>query len=350
MPLDSVMGLLQDRKFFILSAVTSLIVVCGVNCCYSAFFPAQGDAPPPSGRKSLLSYFFSSLCDTLTLTPMERKLTADFLPHQVLSTDFAGIGGLTEEINEIKRLIINPLKRPHLYSHTKLFEGGCGILLVGPPGTGKTMLARAVAGSSQFNFINVNSATIESKFAGDGPKLVQAIFSLAQKKAPCVVFVDEADALFGKRSNSDQDHVISLKTTFMKCVDGFIERKEKIVLMGCTNRPEAIDPAMMRRMPHKIMVRLPGIEGRKEILRVHLDRERISQNMDFQQCAEATEGFSGCDLRNLLRSAMSKVIAETFKEEEKLGAEAGQLVPRELNHGDILSSLLALPPITSYGR
>jgi len=180
MPLDSVMGVLQARSFMF---VTSLIVVgvCGgVKCCYSAFFPAtrlEGAAPSPSRWNTFLSYFFSSFCDTLT--PMERMLMADFLPHQALATDFAGIGGLDEEIKEIKRLIIDPLERPHLYSHTNLFEGGCGLLLVGPPGTGKTMLARAVAGSSQFNFINVNSATIESMFSGEGPKLVQAIFSLA---------------------------------------------------------------------------------------------------------------------------------------------------------------------------
>lgn len=128
------------------------------------------------------------------LSEHEKQLMKDFVYHDDVGTHFEDIGGLGKQIGELEELIILPLSMPHLYSHSSVAQQPTGVLLYGPPGTGKTMLARAIARNARANFLSVNVADVQSKWFGETPKLVEAIFSVARKNAPCVIFVDEVRA------------------------------------------------------------------------------------------------------------------------------------------------------------
>jgi SpoVK/Ycf46/Vps4 family AAA+-type ATPase len=283
-----------------------------------------------------------------TLNKFEKQLLGDLVPRHALNTTFEDLGGLSVQIEAISRLAIRPLTHPHLYAHTEAGKGTSGVLLIGPPGTGKTMLAKAVAGSSKASFLVVNIATIQSKFFGETPKLVEAVFSLALKAAPCVVFVDEADGLLSTRSDMDQSHVNAMKAKFLECWDGLRGGGEGggwVMVMGCTNKPWALDPAVQRRMPHTITVGLPGAEARADILRVLLRKERVSPlSVDYGECARATEGYSGSDLKALVRAAVNITIQEAYEREVRMGAGATPQTPRELTTEDLLDSLDAVKP------
>lgn len=301
---------------------------------------ASDGSSPTSSAASLAAF-------QKTLNKFEMQLLGDLVPRHALNTTFEDLGGLSVQIEAISRLAIRPLTHPHLYAHTEAGKGTSGVLLIGPPGTGKTMLAKAVAGSSKASFLVVNIATIQSKFFGETPKLVEAVFSLALKAAPCVVFVDEADGLLSTRSDMDQSHVNAMKAKFLECWDGLRggEGGGWVMVMGCTNKPWALDPAVQRRMPHTITVGLPGAEARADILKVLLRKEKAAPlGVDYTECARATEGYSGSDLKALVRAAVNITIQEAYEREVSLGANAAPQTPRGLTTEDLLDSLDAVKP------
>jgi SpoVK/Ycf46/Vps4 family AAA+-type ATPase len=236
------------------------------------------------------------------------------------------------QIERVEDLVILPLTKPHLFSKSKLANRPTGVLLYGPPGTGKTLLAKAIAKECGASFINVNLATIMSKYVGDSEKMVQAVFSLAHKLSPCIVFVDEMDGFLSRRTEGSNDPAVTdkVKTLFMSLWDGIATastqtgvnsesgepEKAWVLVIGATNRPHALDTAILRRMPRQIQVGLPSAVGREKILRVLLKGEAIAppgkaaHQLDLSAVAVATHQYSGSDLKELCRAAALRPIRE----------------------------------------
>ncbi|RVX17715.1 ATPase family AAA domain-containing protein 1-A [Vitis vinifera] len=199
-----------------------------------------------------------------------------------------------------------------------------GILLFGPPGTGKTMLAKAVATEAGANFINISMSSITSKWFGEGEKYVKAVFSLASKIAPSVVFVDEVDSMLGRRENPGEHEAMrKMKNEFMVNWDGLRTKDtERVLVLAATNRPFDLDEAVIRRLPRRLMVNLPDAPNRAKILKVILAKEDLSPDVDLDAVASMTDGYSGSDLKNLCVTAAHRPIREILEKEKKERAAA----------------------------
>ncbi|KAK6137356.1 hypothetical protein DH2020_028898 [Rehmannia glutinosa] len=187
---------------------------------------------------------------------------------------------------------------------TRPFEGGLlkpcrGILLFGPPGTGKTMLAKAIAKEAGASFINVSMSTITSKWFGEDEKNVRALFTLAAKVSPTIIFVDEVDSMLGQRTRvGEHEAMRKIKNEFMTHWDGLLTKPgERILVLAATNRPFDLDEAIIRRFERRIMVGLPSVENREKILRTLLSKEKVDEGLDFRELATMTEGYSGSDVK-----------------------------------------------------
>ncbi|KAJ3129236.1 hypothetical protein HK101_005278, partial [Irineochytrium annulatum] len=272
---------------------------------------------------------FANPTDAIRLSNHEKNLLNQCLVKPGnFSTKFGSIGGLGKTKDTINELIRLPLQRPELFSYGVLKQSTTGILLFGPPGTGKTMLARAVAAESGANFLNVQMSTMQSMWVGESEKLVKALFSLARKLRPCVIFADEIDALLKVRTRGQPGYQTNMINEFMQEWDGIqAEHSKGVMVVGATNRPFDLDEAVLRRLPRRIMVNLPNIEERREILSIMLKDEYIQPvaskqppNRDNRKAideargalldavAAKTEGFSGSDLKNLCIAAALRAV------------------------------------------
>jgi len=189
------------------------------------------------------------------------------LPSQV-QVSFDDIGGLEEVKEKLYESIILPLKRPDLFRRGKLASFPKGILLYGPPGTGKTMLAKCIAKTSESTFINLNVANIAQKWLGESEKMIQATFSLAMKLSPSIIFMDEIDSLFRKRTGEELEVYTRIKALFMSLWDGLMTQDSYVTIIGATNRPYDLDEAIQRRMPQTFYIPMPSSKQREQILRV----------------------------------------------------------------------------------
>ena len=215
------------------------------------------------------------------------------------------IGGLKEEVQEVKEVIELPLKKPKLFEKVGI-QPPKGILLYGPPGTGKTLLAKAVAHSTDATFIEVVGSELVQKFIGEGAKLVKEIFELARKKAPSIVFIDEIDALAATRMDTGTSGEREVNRTFMQLLaemDGF-KHLDNVKIIGATNRIDILDPAIIRpgRLDRLIEVGLPDEEGRLEILKVHSKNMNL-QKVKLPEVSAQMEGFSGAEIRAVCTEA-----------------------------------------------
>jgi cell division protease FtsH len=238
-------------------------------------------------------------------TALGKSKAKTYVEHDIKTT-FADVAGVDEAKFELQE-IVQFLKEPSKY--TRL--GGRmpkGILLVGPPGTGKTLLARAVAGEASVAFFSINGSEFVEMFVGVGAARVRNLFSEARENAPCIIFIDELDALgktrgAGALSGSHEEKEQTLDQLLAE-LDGF-DPSRGIVLLAATNRPETLDPALLRsgRFDRQIMLDKPDRKGRGDILKVHLKKIQISQEVDVDEIAGLTAGFSGADLANLVNEA-----------------------------------------------
>jgi len=186
-----------------------------------------------------------------------------------------------------------------------------GILLYGAPGTGKTHLVRGVAKSCNASVLDVSPAELFRMYIGESEKAIKALFSLARKLHPCIIFIDEADALFRMRSDSDREWYRGIISQLLQEWDGFASDVSKWVLVIlATNRPYDLDEAVLRRVPRKICVGLPSLKGREKILEIHLRDERLAEDVDLRSIAERTPDFTGSDLKNLCVVAAYRSIYE----------------------------------------
>ncbi|XP_062143427.1 uncharacterized protein LOC133851135 [Alnus glutinosa] len=260
-----------------------------------------------------------SLKDVVTENEFEKKLLADVIPPSDIGVTFDDIGALENVKDTLKELVMLPLQRPELFCKGQLTKPCKGILLFGPPGTGKTMLAKAVATEAGANFINISMSSITSKWFGEGEKYVKAVFSLASKIAPSVVFVDEVDSMLGRRENPGEHEAMrKMKNEFMVNWDGLRTKdKERVLVLAATNRPFDLDEAVIRRLPRRLMVNLPDAPNREKILRVVLAKEELVPDVDLEAIANMTDGYSGSDLKNLCVTAAHCPIREILVKEKK---------------------------------
>ncbi|CAM8973302.1 unnamed protein product [Rhodiola kirilowii] len=260
-----------------------------------------------------------SLKDVVTENEFEKKLLADVIPPNDIGVTFDDIGALENVKDTLKELVMLPLQRPELFSKGQLCKPCKGILLFGPPGTGKTMLAKAVATEAGANFINISMSGITSKWFGEGEKYVKAVFTLASKIAPSVIFVDEVDSMLGRRENPGEHEAMrKMKNEFMVNWDGLRTKdKERVLVLAATNRPFDLDEAVIRRLPRRLMVNLPDAVNREKILRIILGKEELAPDVDLEAVASMTDGYSGSDLKNLCVTAAHCPIREILEKEKK---------------------------------
>ncbi|XP_045815955.1 outer mitochondrial transmembrane helix translocase-like isoform X1 [Trifolium pratense] len=267
----------------------------------------------------------------------EDVISCDVINPDNINVEFDSIGGLETIKQALFELVILPLKRPDLFSHGKLLGPQKGVLLYGPPGTGKTTLAKAIAKESGAVFINVKISNLMSKWFGDAQKLVAAVFSLADKLQPAIIFIDEVDSFLGKRRTSDDEAMLSMKTEFMALWDGFTTNKNaQVMVLAATNRPAELDEAILRRFPHAFEIGYPNQRERAEILKVILKGERVKDKIDFGYIAGLCKGYTGSDLFDLCKKAAYFPIRELLDDEKK-GKQTCE--PRPLSQLDLKKAL-----------
>jgi cell division protease FtsH len=222
-----------------------------------------------------------------------------------VKVSFADVAGVDEAAQELRE-VVEFLKTPKKYTNL----GGKipkGVLLVGPPGTGKTLLARAVAGEAKVPFFSLSGSEFVEMFVGVGAARVRDLFAQAEAKAPCIVFIDELDALGKVRQQSPIGSHEEREQTLNQLLaemDGFDARKA-IIIMGATNRPEVLDPALLRpgRFDRQVLVDKPDVKGREAVLRIHVRNVKLAPEVDLMKIAVRTAGFAGADLANLVNEA-----------------------------------------------
>lgn len=226
-------------------------------------------------------------------------------------TDVAGEDEAKENLTEIVDYLHNPDKYREIGASMPK-----GILLVGPPGTGKTMLAKAVAGEANVPFFSMSGSEFVEMFVGMGASKVRDLFRQAKEKAPCIVFIDEIDAIGKKRDgnmggNDEREQTLNQLLTEM---DGF-EGNTGVIILAATNRPESLDPALTRpgRFDRRVPVELPDLSGREAILKVHAKKIKVSDNVDFNKIARMASGASGAELANMVNEAALRAVRENRK-------------------------------------
>ncbi|KAL8556699.1 hypothetical protein ACS0TY_004235 [Phlomoides rotata] len=279
----------------------------------------------------------------------EKRIRPEVIPASEIGVTFADIGALDEIKESLQELVMLPLRRPDL------FEGGLlkpcrGILLFGPPGTGKTMLAKAIANEAGASFINVSMSTITSKWFGEDEKNVRALFTLAAKVSPTIVFVDEVDSMLGQRNRAGEHEAMrKIKNEFMTHWDGLLTKPgERILVLAATNRPFDLDEAIIRRFERRIMVGLPSLENREKILRTNLcitaayrpvreliKQERLKDQENKSSAEERQEGSDNLDNEDKKGRTITirPLDMEDFKEAKK------QVAASFASEGSIMTEL-----------
>ena len=256
--------------------------------------------------------------------PITRKFDIEsFVIVEKPNVSWEDIGGLDIPVREIKEVVELPLKKPEMFRKVGITPPK-GILLYGTPGTGKTLLAKAVASSTNSTFIQIVASELVQKFIGEGAKLVKEIFELARKKAPSIIFIDEIDALAAKRIEMGTSGEREVSRTFMQLlaeIDGF-NPLDNVKVIGATNRKDILDPAVIRpgRLDRLIHIPLPKIEGRLDILKIHSRNMGLSADVDLNNMAFLMEDLCGAEIKAVcteagyfaIRENRTKVIKKDF--------------------------------------
>ncbi|PPQ63074.1 hypothetical protein CVT24_005929 [Panaeolus cyanescens] len=246
----------------------------------------------------------------------EQRLLPCIVDSNSITTSFNQVHLPTHTIDSVRTIVSLPLLYPHAFQQGILKEHSMtGCLLFGPPGTGKTLVVRALAKEAGCRMLAVSPSDVMDMYVGEGEKLVKAVFSLARRLSPCVVFLDEIDALFGARMSARESGSAfahrGVITEFMQEMDGLKSSKDdNVIVIGATNRPFDLDDAVLRRLPRRLLVDLPGENERKEILRILLRDEVLAPDVTVEYLSRKTDSFSGSDLKHLCVAAALDSVKE----------------------------------------
>ena len=242
-----------------------------------------------------------------------------------ISTTYEDVGGLHNQIQRIREMIELPLRHPEVFDRLGI-EPPKGVLLLGPPGTGKTLIAKAVANETFATFISISGAEIHGKFYGESEARLREIFTTAEQNKPCIIFIDEIDAIAPKREEVTGEVEKRVVSQLLTLMDG-LKPRAQIVVIGATNRPNALDPALRRggRFDREIEIGVPDREGRFEILQIHTRGMPLTSDVNLQKLANLTHGFTGADITELCKEAamraLRRVLPEIDFETEFIAAE-----------------------------
>ncbi|KAL6078429.1 mitochondrial dynamin GTPase Msp1 [Balamuthia mandrillaris] len=294
------------------------------------------------------------------LNSYERMIATEIVDPDDIEANFEAIGGLNEIKEALREMLLLPMNHPELFESrpSRLLQSPKGILLYGPPGTGKTMLAKAIAKEGQLTFINIRLSTINNMLHGESEKLIKAIFTLACKLQPSVIFLDEMDSFFGNSSQYEHQVYLQMRAEFMSLWDGLLtDDTARIIVVGTTNKPHHLHRAILRRMPRQFLVPLPNFEQRIKILKVILKGEPVEAGIDFNALASKTAGFSGSDLKELCKKAALFPLRDFLRsgndpaqlqqdkeEEEESGEERKKPQLRNISFEDFLEALKEVRP------
>ncbi|MFP3952152.1 MAG: CDC48 family AAA ATPase [Candidatus Bathyarchaeia archaeon] len=261
-------------------------------------------------------------------------------------TTYEDIGGLNEEIRRIREMVELPLRHPEIFQRLGI-DPPKGVLLHGPPGCGKTLLARAVANESDANFYAINGPEIMSKFYGESEARMRKMFEDAEKNAPSILFIDEIDAIAPKRGEVTGEVERRVVAQLLASMDG-LKGRGNVIVIGATNRPGALDEALRRpgRFDREIEIGIPDREGRMEILQIHTRGMPLGDDVELQHIAEVTHGYTGADLEALSREAAMKALRRYLPqidlEQKRIPHEV--LDQMEVSNDDILDAFREITP------
>ena len=253
------------------------------------------------------------------------------------------VAGLVVAKSALREAIILPMLRPDLFTGAR--KPWKGIMLFGPPGCGKTLIAKAVATEVDATFFNVSAAAIISKWLGESEKLVKELFEVARVKMPSLVFIDEVDSIATERSAGEHDALRRVKTQLMQAMDGVTSKAEdRIVVLGATNIPWEIDAAFRRRFEKRIYVPLPDLEARQAIFKIHTKGVEHAPEVNFEELAMLSEGYSGADIALICREAIMMPVREL----DAAGALSDTSVQvRHVTKGDFTLAMEKIRPSVS---
>lgn len=280
--------------------------------------------------------------DMTTLTimrPMPREVDPtvfNMLNEESSTIDFSEIGGLNDQVRELREVIELPLTNPELFVRVGI-KAPKGVLLYGPPGTGKTLLARALASNINGTFLKVVASAIVDKYIGESARIIREMFGYAKDHQPCVIFMDEIDAIGGSRFSEGTSSDREIQRTLMELLaqlDGF-DSLGAVKIVMATNRPDILDPALLRpgRLDRKIEIPLPNEASRLDILKIHASSITKRGEIDYESVVKLAEGFNGADLRNVcteaglfaIREDRDYVLEEDFMKAARKIAETKKL-------------------------
>ncbi len=249
-------------------------------------------------------------------TEIEMKQQAVEQPGEqkvkVPDVTYEDIGGLDEEVQQVREMIELPLKHPEVFQQLGI-DAPSGVLLQGPPGTGKTLLAKAVANEADATFLSIDGPEIMSKYYGESEKQLREKFEEAQENSPAIIFIDEIDAIAPKRDDTGGEVERRVVAQLLSEMDG-LEERENVIVIAATNRVDAVDEALRRggRFDREIEIGVPNREGRKEILQIHTRNMPLSEDVDLEEIADNTHGYVGADLETLCKESAMSVLREVL--------------------------------------
>ncbi len=261
-------------------------------------------------------------------------------------TTYEDIGGVHEEIQRVREMVELPLRHPELFQRLGI-DPPKGVLLHGPPGCGKTLLARAVANESEANFFSINGPEVMSKFYGESEARLREIFQQAQQNSPSIIFIDELDSLAPKREEVTGEVERRVVAQLLALMDG-LSGRGNVIVIGATNRPGALDPALRRpgRFDREIEIGVPDKKGRYEILQIHTRGMPLADDVDLKKLAEMTHGYTGADMAALCREtamkALRRYLPQISLEEERVPPSV--LEKMEVNMEDFINAYKEITP------